>query len=285
MNRCQELKEGKTKMAILGLDQDAFDIALDFAQYYTILIGDNTRTNNVDLDTFISRKGFYELELESRKLEFAASEAELRSAGIYYLNGITSSVMDWGCIKETTALIGRTLSAGDWVIFGSHIDPDIAEVVLIDILESRSGLSLGEGFEIAFSPSIIGKVNFDNMSNEMKLSHNLIITEVEKIFNTKAGGEFGSNQITYRDPKQELNAIKAKIVELWVPMLNEMTPGTFKEFVKLTMNKGFLDAYNHLKLSNETKVDWRRFFRLALRNGLNQDLTEIQNGEVLKLAI
>ncbi len=275
MNRYKELLEGRTKIAVLGLNEESMDLALNLGENYSVLIGDLAKEGQMELDVFLSRKGFHHINTSGKSIELVSNASELRAAGVYYLNGITSSIMDWDSVKETANLIGRTLNAGDWVVFGAHIDPDMAEVVLIDILQSKSGLELGNGFEISFCPALIKTANFDNMSNEMKLSHNLIISEVEKIFKVKSGGEFGSNQINFRDPKQELNTIKAKVAQLWVPMLNDMTPGTFREFVDLAVNNSFLDAYNHLKMSNEIKVDWKRFFRLATRAGLNHRIEDI----------
>lgn len=282
MNRYQELTDRKTKLAVLGVNATSLELALDLGSQYNVLIGDADQKDQMDLERFLSRKGFQNVGLNGKSLELMLSYDDLRFAGVYYLNGISSSIMDWGSIKDTAALIGKTLSPGDWVVFGPHIDPDMAEVVLLDIIKTKSGLDLCGGFEVSFCPAHFSTSNFDNMSNEMKLSHNLIVSQVEKIFNTPTGGEFGSNQITYRDPKHELNEIKAKIAELWVPTLNEMTPDTFREFVTLAANNSFLDAYSHLKMSNELRVDWKRFFQLAIKAGLNQntntisDLTEVR---------
>lgn len=285
MNRYQELLQFDTKLAVLGINENSLKLALQTAEHFPVMVMDSISLNPQTLDTFLSRKGLYLTDLKDKSLELGQSSADLRSAGIYYLNGITSKVMDWASIKTTAALIGKSLNVGDWVVFGAHIDPDMAEVVLVDILESTSGLQLGAGLEIAFDPNCLAQVNFDNMSNEMKLSHNLIISEVEKIFNTKVGGEFGSNQIQYRDSKIEINQIKAKIVELWVPMLNEMTPGTFREFVELSIKKSFLDAYSHLKLSTESKVNWRRFFEIATGSGLEHSLDYWQEFKTMGKAV
>lgn len=275
MNRYQELSKKQTKIAVLGLNSEGLRYAFDFAKRFDTILHDTVVAENTSITDFLISRN-----LESKKdnfpnLAMAQNASDLRAAGVYYLNGLSGSIMDWDSIKASAALIGKSLNVGDWVIFGPHIDADLAEVVLLELLEKNSGLRLGQGFEIAFHPSVIESHNFDNMGNEMKMSHNLIVNEVERILNLKRKDEFGTNLINYQNMDSELNRIKNKVRELWIPMLNDMSRETFGEFVELSMHKGFLDAYSHLRLSTETHVNWRRFFNLVLRFGVKKELEEV----------
>jgi hypothetical protein len=284
MNRYAELKRKETHIAVLGLNTEGIRYALDFSSRFSTMIHDKVVPSTINLNEFLESRGL-EVNLDKHKLILANQAGDLRAAGIFYLNGLSNSMLDWGSVKDAASLIGKSLNAGDWVIFGPHIDPDLAEVVLLEVIQKNSGLRLGNGFEIAFHPAVIGQHNFDRMGNEMKMSHNLIVNQVEEILNIKKVNEFDSNQINYQNLDNELKRIKGKIQELWIPMLNDMTRETFQEFVELSINKKFLDAYTHLRLSTETHVNWKRFFDLVLQFGIKSELEGVLEQRLLKKAV
>lgn len=284
MNRYEELKRKETHIAVLGLNTEGLRYAVEFSSRFSTMIQDEVISSNISLDQFLSSRNL-NISQDKHKLVLANHPGDLRAAGVFYLNGLSSSIMDWGSVKNAAKLIGQSLNVGDWVIFGPHIDPDLAEVVLLEILQKNSGLRLGNGFEIAFHPAIVGKHNFENMGNEMKMSHNLIVSQVEQILNLKKKEEFDTNQITYQNHDNEVKRIKGKIKELWIPMLNDMTRETFMEFVELSINQRFLDAYSHLRLSTETHVNWRRFFDLVLQFGIKSELEGVLKDRFIAKAV
>jgi len=285
MNRYEQLKRGESKIAVLGLNTEGLRYSLEFAKRFPTYIFDRSLPANLSLDQFLSLRGI-ELKTDYKSFQLAPSGGELRAAGVFYLNGLSYSKMDWESIKDTARIIGQNLSVGDWVILGPHIDPDLAEVVLLELFEKNSGLRIGNGFEVAFHPAVVGSLNFENLGNEMKLSHNLIISQVEKILNFRKKNDYDTNQINYQHLDQELLRIKSKVQSLWIPMLNGMTKETFKEFVDLSIHKGFLDAYSHLRLSTESKVNWKRFFEMVLRAGIKSEFAKIIKSDYdLKLAV
>jgi len=122
------------------------------------------------------------------------------------------------------------------------------------------------------------------LGNEMKMSHNLIINQVEEILDQKHKDKFTSNQINYLDEEKELSRIHSKIKELWVPMLNEMDSTTFNDFVEQT-NKGFLNVYSHLRFSNEIKVNYYRFFKIAKKYGLKHSVAKLSQNSGWSTAV
>tara|TARA_Y100000588_G_C14140828_1_gene875989 strand:+ start:337 stop:1191 length:855 start_codon:yes stop_codon:yes gene_type:complete len=284
MNRYEQLKRQETHIAVLGLNVEGIRYALSFSKRFKTLIYDQVIPEGVRLQDFLIARSL-DINPEEHKIELANHSGDLRAAGVFYLNGLSTSIMDWASIKDSATEIARSLNVGDWVVFGPHIDPDLAEVVLVEILERNSGLKLGSGFEIAFHPLVLDQHNFSNMSNEMKMSHNLIVDEVERILDLKKKNEFGSNQINYQNQESELKRIQDKIKELWIPMLNDMTRETFMEFMQLSMHNGFLDAYGHLRLSTETRVNWRRFFKLVLQFGIKAELRGLLRQQQDRLAV
>jgi len=277
MNRLEDLKNRNCEVAVVGINQNGLRAALAISKSFPVQLTDKNINPNSTVEGFLESRGV-SMELIASKLpniRIVKSAADLHSAGVYYLNGLSTSLVDWTEIKSITAQVGSALKPGDWVIFGEDIDPDLAEVILLDILEAKSGLSLGQGFEIAFSRKLLGHRNFANLGNEMKMSHNLIINQVEEILDQKHKDEFMSNQINYLDEEKELSRIQSKIKELWIPMLNEMDSTTFDDFVEHTVNKGFLDVYSHLRFSNELKVNYYRFFKIAKYFGLKHSVAQL----------
>lgn len=287
MNRLEDLKNRRCKVAVLGMNQNGLKVALSISKRFPVQISDKNINPSSSVEGFLMSRGMSQDSISHKysNISFVKSPADLRSAGVYYLNGLSTSLVDWTEIKAITAQVGSALKPGDWVIFGEDIDPDLAEVILLDILESKSGLSLGQGFELAFSPNLLSHRNFANLGNEMKMSHNLIINQVEEILDQKHKDEFTSNQINYLDEEKELNRIHSKIKELWVPMLNEMDSTTYDDFVEHTVNKGFLDVYSHLRFSNEIKVNYYRFFKIAKNFGLKHSVAKLSQNSGWSTAV
>lgn len=282
MNRLQDLKKKNSKIAVIGLNTEGMRYAMDFASRFDTLVFDEQLDAGWTADDILLNQDWSKKKIKNEFI-LGHSENDLLSAGVYYLNGLSSSLMDWDSIKRGATLIGKCLSPGDWIVLGPHIDPDLAEVVLLEIIERNSGLKMGEGFELAFHPLVITEHNFTNMSNEMKMSHNLIVGQVEQIFNLRQQGQFQTSQINYQNLETEMTRIRNKVKELWIPMLNDMTSETFQEFVDLSINNGFLDVYGHLRLSNESHVNWRRFFQMVQQFGIKQELQDLLNFQQKKL--
>jgi len=199
-------------------------------------------------------------------------ECDLES-GVYYLSGQSEYTREWSEIKAHTAWIGRRLQAGDWVIFGQEIDPDMAEVVLLPILESESKMNLGEGFECAFDPRRLKKSAIQYLSQDLKLSHNILIDAVKQILQLELKYPIEKEPT----PAKQSSALEDHIAEEWVPVLNAMNQALFQDFVKACRENNFLDDYPRLKKSGERQVDVEHFFQLARKNGLSSGLCLLLN--------
>jgi hypothetical protein len=287
MNRLDDLRKNRTSVAVLGINQNGLEIALSIAKNFPVIISDTNINPEVKVQDFLLSRG---LSVDSKitekgNISLSESKTDLSSAGVFYLNGLSTSLVDWTEIKATTGRAAASLSAGDWVIFGEDIDPDLAEVILVDILESKSGLTLGAGFEVSFSPKILAHRNFANLGNDMKMSHNLIISHVETILGHENQDEFKSNQINYLNEIKEVSRIHSRIKDQWVPMLKEMDSNTFSDFVEQTVHKSFRDVYSHFRFSNEIKVNYYRFFKIAKRKGLKHSLSQFSKDKGWSAAI
>jgi hypothetical protein len=156
----------------------------------------------------------------------------------------------------------------------------VVEVLAVNILEKYSGFRLSESFHIAFAPPFVDDHPWDKLSNELKMSHNLIINALEPLF--KDRGKAKDFRLSYRSESMELQNIEEQVKKTWVPALNQMTSETFSEFVRAAYYEEFLEPYNNLRLASEWQVDINRFFNFALRNGLNTSAIEILESTALR---
>jgi UDP-N-acetyl-D-galactosamine dehydrogenase len=66
-----------------------------------------------------------------------------------------SRIPDLNPLKNAAAAVGRHLTAGSTVVFESTVYPGVTEEICVPILEKASGLKLGKGFTVGYSPERI----------------------------------------------------------------------------------------------------------------------------------
>ncbi|MDD5775919.1 MAG: nucleotide sugar dehydrogenase [Candidatus Omnitrophica bacterium] len=66
-----------------------------------------------------------------------------------------SRIPDLNPLKNAAAAVGRHLTAGSTVVFESTVYPGVTEEICVPILERESGLKLGTGFTVGYSPERI----------------------------------------------------------------------------------------------------------------------------------
>lgn len=211
--------------------------------------------------------------------------AILKETDIYYINGSSETSEDWNHLKSSLTALFKTITYNNKLVFGPAIQPELVEVILLDLISEHSGLKLGMGFDIAFANFTAGQAEFKSIKQELKLSHNQIIDEVQAVLNGQGSGVFEAQQLVYGSLESEFKFMQSKINDLWVPMLNQMTVDTFEGFLNQVVNNNYLDEYQHLKVSNEKFVDWHRFFKLAVRGGLLHSLESLTRFSALRKVV
>ena len=254
-------------MTVIGLNQKSHNLAKELGYKYKVLAYDPHLEKNFNIS--------FSPEGGKGKAGEDELSSMLKNSVIFYLCGSSTFITNWEQVRENALLVGEYLKEGDWVIFGNDIDPDMAEIALIPILEQRSKLAVGEGFDIAFHPESVKSNNFGNLSHQIKFSHNLIIDKVSLLLSVDKD-EFKSFQLSFIDEDYQLKGIKEVIRESWVPLMNGMDSGFFENFCEACINHRFLDKYPELKLSTEWRVDYKRFFKLALDYGLKHHVSTLK---------
>lgn len=154
------LQHKEKTIAVIGLGYIGLPIALAFARQFRV-IGFDTNPDRVAL---LQRSEDPSRELSSdafmgADIVFTADPHELKPAHFFVVAVPTPvdeyKVPDLSALRQASATIGAALKPGDYVVYESTVYPGCTEGDCLPILESCSGLTLGKGFKLGYSPERI----------------------------------------------------------------------------------------------------------------------------------
>lgn len=266
IDRLMELENGNTVLSIIGLTKESHNLAKTLGNKYQVFA----------IDPHLEKDFNLSFSPDKNKSDFENKSVDevLNASGVFYISGSSTFVTNWEQIRENALKIGPFLKKGDWVIFGDDVEPNMAEIVLIPLLEKCSYLRVGEGFDIAFHPKVLDKFRFSNTGYQVKFSHNLIVDKVSLLLDIQKD-EFKSFNLNFVDEDYQITQIKEVIKDTWLPVLNGMDNTLFKNFIEACEKQRFLDKYPELKLSNEWRVNYKRFFKFAKELGLKHSVVSL----------
>ncbi|HEV2138468.1 MAG TPA: nucleotide sugar dehydrogenase [Nitrososphaerales archaeon] len=164
-NDTSPLREGKTRIAVMGLGRVGLPTAGVFAQAGAIVTGidireDIVRGVNEGKCRFVDEPGLPEAIMSTvkngRLVATTQPEEALRTADFIIICVPTpvdqTKTPDYSAVREASTTIGRHLRKGSIVVIESTIGPGVAEESVKPILESLSGLKAGVDFGLASCP-------------------------------------------------------------------------------------------------------------------------------------
>jgi len=156
----QQLLKKEKKLAVIGLGYVGLPIALEFAKKIPVL-GFDISAERVAL----MKKGIdpsKELETEAFEecdIEFTADPQDLSGADFYIVAVPTPvdehNVPNLKPLLSATEFVANVLKEGDYVVYESTVYPGCTEEECVPLLEKISGLKMGPGFKVGFSPERI----------------------------------------------------------------------------------------------------------------------------------
>ena len=170
--RFEELKAGRTSLAVIGLGYVGFPLAVHFGQHFQT-IGYDSNTRRIDqlkqgVDSTHEVEG--EQISQADKLLLTSEPACLSDCQVYIVAVPTpidqAKRPDLGPLLSASRLIARYLKPGDVVIFESTVYPGATEEDCVPVLERGSGLvyrqdadlapgEAGQSFYCGYSPERI----------------------------------------------------------------------------------------------------------------------------------
>lgn len=161
------IKQGKSKISVVGLGYVGMPIAVEFAKKVQV-IGFDTNKEKIEL----YKKGIDPTQevgneaIKKSKVEFTSDPQKLREAKLHIIAVPTpinqDKIPDLTPIENASKVVGSNLTKGSIVVYESTVYPGATEEICVPILEEYSGLKYMEDFNIGYSPERINpgdKVN------------------------------------------------------------------------------------------------------------------------------
>ncbi|POF29469.1 nucleotide sugar dehydrogenase [Roseibium marinum] len=149
------------KIAVVGLGYVGLPVATAFAaKGFDVLGFDIKRQRLKELENGRdSTDSVTAADLSHKSLAFSSNEEDLKDRDILIVAVPTpvdqAKRPDLTPFRNAAATAGRNLKTGAIVVFESTVFPGATEDVAVPILERESGLELGRGFEVGYSPERI----------------------------------------------------------------------------------------------------------------------------------
>ena len=160
MNVYQDLLDGKSKLALVGLGYVGMPIAVAFAKKVPVIGFDMNRAKIERYKAGFDPTGEVGDEaIRYTSVDFTCDENRLREASFIIVAVPTpinsDKTPDLAPVEGASLTVGRNLSKGAIVVYESTVYPGVTEDICIPILEKESGLKCGEDFFIGYSPERI----------------------------------------------------------------------------------------------------------------------------------
>ena len=156
----EKLQSRKEKIAVLGLGYVGLPLAVHLARHFSV-VGFDLKTSRIEeLRTGVDRT----LEVEAAHLKAVDIDFTTDPEALSQCRLIVVAVPtpidrhrhpDLAPLRGASVTVGRHLTSGTCVVFESTVYPGATEEVCVPLIEGESGLRLGDGFTVGYSPERI----------------------------------------------------------------------------------------------------------------------------------
>ncbi len=156
----ESLLNKKEKIAVAGLGYVGLPLTVHLSRHFSVVGFDVNPDRIAELQTgHDSTLEVTDSDLQSAVVSFTSDPEALSSCRLIIVAVPTpidnARIPDLAPVRSAAAIVGRHLSQGSCVVFESTVYPGVTEEVCVPILEKESGLKLGEGFSVGYSPERI----------------------------------------------------------------------------------------------------------------------------------
>ncbi len=156
----EKLKNGKSKLAIIGMGYVGLPLALEFSKDIQVVGFDINQSLISSLQKGKDPKSESDdEEFKNRSIVFTDDESELKEVSVFIVAVPTPITKlkspDLRPLKSASAVIGRHIKKGSTVIYESTVYPGCTEEDCIPIIERESGLTHLIDFNVGYSPERI----------------------------------------------------------------------------------------------------------------------------------
>lgn len=226
----QDLIDKKEKLAVVGLGYVGLPIALEFAKKISV-IGFDINAKRVAM---MQRhedpsKEVPAEEFEGRDIVFTHDIEVLKQAKFFVVAVPTPvddhKVPDLVPVLSASNTIGKVVKQGDYVVFESTVYPGCTEEDCLPVIEKISGLKMGIGFKLGYSPERINpgdKVH--TLSNTIKIvsgCDEVSLNEIAKVYELVV--EAGVHRATNIKVAEAGKIIENTQRDLNISLMNELS--------------------------------------------------------------
>ncbi len=260
----QQALNAQTSIAVMGLCAEGGTLLEALNQHFTVLGYDDNSEHVRSLT-----ESFKASQLKSAVI---TSDAKvLADAQIYILMSCFDGRKERKRIKAYIKALAQVLEAGNCVIFGPEISPELLDDFCLPLLEELSQLKLNEEFFVGCQPAVeLDQRDLEKLSEAVKFSNNSLFSEIYAVFRKlKLPVDFAPLVINTRECSEEELQVKDAIRKEWLQILEGMSPPLFRRFMMACIKTGLLDNYSNLLYPGEQKVNYQRFYQFAREIGLS----------------
>ncbi|MDR1659444.1 MAG: nucleotide sugar dehydrogenase [Desulfovibrio sp.] len=160
MVRFEDLLERRVPLAVAGLGYVGLPLAVALSRHVDVIGFDISETRVAQLrNARDSTREVSPEELASARVTYTSDPVLLRQAGVIIV-AVPTPIDDHRSpdlrpVVGASITVGKNLSGGAVVVYESTVYPGLTEEVCVPLLERESGLRLGEGFTVGYSPERI----------------------------------------------------------------------------------------------------------------------------------
>ncbi|MBU1043483.1 MAG: nucleotide sugar dehydrogenase [Candidatus Omnitrophica bacterium] len=193
MSVYEQIKEGKSKIAVVGLGYVGFPLAVEFGKIVNTIGFDLNQKRIKDLQNSIdTNKETSTDEIKAAKLLEVTSDASKIKEAKFIIVAVPTPITknrqpDLYCLESASELVGKNLSKGSIVVFESTVYPGVTEDVCVPILEKFSNLKYNVDFKVGYSPERINPGDQEhNITSIIKVVSGCDQATLEEVANTYA---------------------------------------------------------------------------------------------------
>lgn len=226
----EEVKNGKTKISLVGLGYVGMPIAIAFAKKGVSVIGFDVNKNKIE--TY--KKGIDPTQevgneaISSTTVDFTADENRLKEAKFHIIAVPTpvniDHTPDLSPVIGASEIVGRNLTKGSIVVYESTVYPGCTEDECIPVLERTSGLKFGIDFKVGYSPE---RINPGDKVHRLENIHKIVsgsdaeaLEEIKNVYDIVI--EVGTHPVSNIRTAEAVKVVENSQRDINIAFMNEL---------------------------------------------------------------
>jgi UDP-N-acetyl-D-galactosamine dehydrogenase len=182
-----------SKIAVVGLGYVGLPLAVHLSAHFAVTGYDVRKSRIAELKQGHDRTLEVTPEdLKKAGIDYSSDPRVLSDCRVIIVAVPTpiddSRIPDLRPVENAAHAVGKHLAAGSTVVFESTVYPGVTEDICVPILEKQSGLKLGEGFTVGYSPERINPGDrvhtLDNITKIVSASDPQTLELLSQIYGT-----------------------------------------------------------------------------------------------------